>query len=102
MNPEGGRGVSLKEEMGAGPAETAFHLPNLITVHVEDNTETLLDTLEFRKQAIYCCCLVTKSCPGLCNLMDCSLPGSSVHGILQASVLEGVSISFSKTIYYPF
>ena len=49
MNPEGGRGISLKEEMRAGPAETTFHLPNLITVHVEDNTETLLDTLGFRK-----------------------------------------------------
>ena len=49
MNGEGGRGVSLKEEMGAGPAETTSHLPNLITVHVEDNTETFLDTLGFRK-----------------------------------------------------
>ena len=56
MNAEGGTGVSLKEEMGAGPAETTFHLPNLITVHVEDNTETVLDTLGFRKQTIYCCC----------------------------------------------
>ena len=49
MNAEGGRGISLKEEMGAGPAETNFHLLNLITVHVEDNTETFLDTLGFRK-----------------------------------------------------
>jgi len=28
--------------------------------------------------------------------MDCNLPGSSVHGILQARILEGVAISFSK------
>ena len=33
-------------------------------------------------------CLVTQSCPTLCNLMDCSLLGSSVHGILQARILE--------------
>ena len=33
-------------------------------------------------------CLVAQSCPILCDPMDCSLPGSSVHGILQAGVLE--------------
>ena len=32
----------------------------------------------------------------LCNPMDCSLPGSSVHGILQARILEWVAISFSR------
>ena len=31
-----------------------------------------------------------------CNLMDCSLPGFSVHGILQARILEWVAISFSR------
>ena len=31
---------------------------------------------------------VTQSCPTLCDPMDCSLPGSSVHGIFQARVLE--------------
>ena len=40
--------------------------------------------------------LVTKSCPTLCEPMDCSLPGSSGHGILQARILEWVSISFSR------
>ena len=34
------------------------------------------------------------SCPTLCNSMDCSPPCSSVHGILQAEILEGVAISF--------
>ena len=38
---------------------------------------------------------VTQSCPTLCNPMDCSPPGSSVHGIFQARVLEWVAISFS-------
>ena len=31
-----------------------------------------------------------------CDPMDCSLPGSSVHGILQARILEWVAISFSR------
>ena len=39
---------------------------------------------------------VTQSCPTLCDPMDCSLPGSSVHGIFQARVLEWVVISFSR------
>ena len=35
-------------------------------------------------------------CPTLCNPMDCILPGSSVHGIFQAIVLEWIAISFSR------
>ena len=37
-----------------------------------------------------------QSRPTLCDPMDCSLPGFSVHGILQARTLEWVAISFSK------
>ena len=33
-----------------------------------------------------CCCLVPKSCPVLCDPMDCSQPGHSVHGISQARI----------------
>ena len=40
--------------------------------------------------------LVAKSCPTLWHPMDCSLTGSSVHGILQARILEWVAISFSR------
>ena len=39
---------------------------------------------------------VAQSCPTLCNPMDCSLPGSSVHGIFQARIQEWVAISFSR------
>ena len=38
-----------------------------------------------------------KSCLTPCNPMDCSLPGSSVHGIFQARILEWVAISFSRS-----
>ena len=37
---------------------------------------------------------VAQSCPTLCDPMDCSLPGSSVHGIFQARVLEWGAIAF--------
>ena len=40
--------------------------------------------------------LVAQSCPNLCDPMDCSPPVSSVHGILQARVLEWVAVSFSR------
>ena len=39
---------------------------------------------------------VAQSCPTLSDPMDYSLPGSSVHGIFQARVLEWVAIAFSK------
>ena len=38
----------------------------------------------------------TQSCPTLSDSMDCSLPGSSAHGIFQARVLEWVAIAFSN------
>ena len=37
----------------------------------------------------------------LCDPMDCSLPGSSVHGILQAIVLKWIAISFSRDLPNP-
>ena len=39
---------------------------------------------------------VAQSCPTLCNPVDCSLPGSSVHAIFQARILEWVAVSFSR------
>ena len=41
-------------------------------------------------------CLVTQSCPTLCDPMDCSPPGSSVHGILQARILQWVALPSSR------
>ena len=45
------------------------------------------------RQALKGC---AQSCPTLCNAVDCSPPGSSVHGILQARVLEWAAISSSR------
>ena len=50
-----------------------------------------------------CICIYTRMgaqslqlCPTLCNPMDCSSPGSSVHGILQARILEWIAVSSSR------
>ena len=42
------------------------------------------------------CWSVAQSCPTLCDPMDCSPPGSSIRGILQAEILEWIAISFSR------
>ena len=63
----------------------------------------------FTTSATWEACLVTwkskskvaQSCPTLCGHMDCSLLGSSIHGIFQTRVLERVSISFSRGSFQP-
>ena len=44
---------------------------------------------------------VPQLCPTLCNPMDCSLPGSSVHGILQAGILEWIAMPSSRESSQP-
>ena len=54
--------------------------------------QSLRASVRFRKKESE----VTQSCPTLCDPVDCSLPGSSIHGLFKARVLEGVVISFSR------
>ena len=51
--------------------------------------------------AIQCCVKSLQSCLTLCDPMDCSPPGSSVCGILQARILEQIAISFSRGLSQP-
>ena len=54
------------------------------------------------KHSGLCVCSVTQSClTTLCDLVDCSPPGSSFRGILQARILEWVAISFYKGSFWP-
>ena len=57
----------------------------------------------WQKPTQYCKAVVLShfSCFRPCNPMDCRLPGSSVHGILQARILEWVAISFSRGPSWP-
>ena len=45
---------------------------------------------------MYMLCLVAQLCPTLCDPMDYSPPGSSLHGIFQARILEWITISYSS------
>ena len=64
------------------------------TVSIMISMNIILKTWVSRKGC--CCCKLLQSCLTLCNPMDCSPPGSSVHGILQARMLEWVAISSSR------
>ena len=58
----------------------------------------------WRWKGTYVCavlCLVTQSCLTLSNPMDCSLPGSFVHRILQVRILKWVDYPFSRGSFWP-
>ena len=92
-------------------------IANLIYLHAKTCTQILpvrirlvplypLYKLDFSREMeqsinIHCCSLVAKSCLTLCSLMNCSPPGSFVHGISQARILGWVVISFSRGSFWP-
>ena len=47
-------------------------------------------------ESMHVCAKSLQSCSTLCDPMDCSLPGSSVHGILLARILEWIAVPFSR------
>ena len=65
---------------------------NSVNNEWSDKTEGHKVKLEWLLDA----CSVTQSCLIICNLMDCSPPGSFAHGILQTRILEWVAVSYSR------
>ena len=53
------------------------------------------------KMGLFVVVLVAQSCPTLCDSMDYSSPGSSVHGIFQASILEWIAFPPPGDLPYP-
>ena len=58
-------------------------------------------SFHFIQLHLCCCTVLCHSCPALCDPMDCSPPGSPVHGIFQARTLGWVAISFSRRSSQP-
>ena len=82
---------------------TVFFIPTFI-FSVELIYGAMLITVVQQNDSDVCVCvcvLCVQSCPVLHDPMDCSPPGSSVHGILQARILDQVAISFSRGSFQP-
>ena len=63
-------------------------------IHLRPDTQWPHNSVFCMSELYLCCCIVIKSCPILCNLMDYSLPGSLIHGISQARILEWYVVRF--------
>ena len=81
-----------KERPGAQEPHRALHGIDKQSTKCPANYSCLLKTSHLR----VCVCSVAQSCPTLCDPMDCSPPGSLVHGILQARILEWIAISYFR------
>ena len=97
MDRRGGGNVMLEAETGWMPFEDGGrgHEPRNAGIHQQ---------LERAREEILLSCMCAESpqlCLTLCDPMDCSPPGSSVPGILQAGILEWIAISFSRGSYQP-
>ena len=69
--------------------EMWYDIPYLQNLKRDDTNVRQKETHRLRERTYGCLCvLVPQSCPTLCSPVDCSPPGSSIHGILQARILE--------------
>ena len=92
---------------GGSVVKKKVHLPNVGDTRFNPRVGKLPNATEqlspcstttkpmFQSPCVRACMLVAQSCPTLCDPMDCSPPGFSVHGILQARILEWTAIPFS-------
>jgi len=94
--------LSKQEYQSGLPFPSPWELPN---TGIETMSPALqVDSLSLSHQGtilIVAAAASLQSCPTLCNPIDGSPPGSSVHGIFQARVLEWVAIAFSDFNCYP-
>ena len=75
--------------------------PSLSHIIIPVNTSTIWFLWKVRCRVVLeyvcvCVCVRAQSCPTLCDPVDCRPPGSSVHGIFKARILEQVAISYSS------
>ena len=70
-------------------------------LHLSQETRKITGALEKKVCGYMCVCAVSKAYLTLCDLMNCSLPGSSAHGISQAKILEWVAIFSSRGSSWP-
>ena len=89
----GGRDPRIEQ-----PAMSLLQFSSVIGIRAPSKAERCFTPVEDNTS----CCLVTKLCVQLFyNPMDCSLPGSAVHGVFQARIQEWVAISVSRESLIP-
>ena len=99
----------LQFKMAHKAAETTHNINNAFgpgtanecTVMAQEVLQSLEDEERSGQPSEFVCVLVAQSCPTLCDPMDCSPLGSSVHGIFQARIMEWVAISFFRDLPDP-
>ena len=83
-------------EVHMSHSHTHTHITHSHTTHSHAHTNTEMGGHQLTPVGAYVLCLVAQYCLTLYNPMDCIPPGSSVHRILQARILEWVSLPSSK------
>ena len=78
---------------------TRFPATQRASLHPEQVPKAVLKVTRFNLHR--CVCLVTQSCLTLCDPLNCSLPGFSVHGILQTRIMEWVAMPSSRGSSHP-
>ena len=76
-----------------------IHFYYISLLYISTYTDTYI--IHIHIYVICSVCVCAQSCPTLCDPMDSNLPGSSVHGIFQARMLEWVAISCSRGSSWP-
>ena len=99
---------------GCSHPEIFYYLYCIFWGNMQEEFESKKGDMKFRRRGYpedcsirikgfknFCCCRVAQSCWLFCDPMDYSPPGSSVHGISQARILEWVAISSSRVLSWP-
>ena len=107
-SPRGGYGTPLQYSFFENPMDRGSWQANSQWGHKESHTaEQLTLSVSYICVCVcVCACIcmcahLLPSCPTLCITMDCSLPNFSVHGILQARILEWIAMSSSRGSSHP-
>ena len=94
-------GHELGQTLGDGVGQGGLACCSLWRREESDTTGSLSNNNKTNYYLLVDVCAVIQSCLTLCNPMDCSPPGSSVHGISQARILEQVAVSSSRGSFWP-
>ena len=88
-------------ELTQRPQNPVYHPNPTKSAQAPEMWHRLVHEAWGHRVCVWVCVLVTESCPTLCDPMGWSPPGSSVHGILQARILEWVAFPFSRVSSQP-